>query len=240
MSRSVQRVEAALAAHGIVGRIVTLAATARTAEDAALACDVPVGAIVKSLLFEVADEPVLALVAGDRRCDAAGLAAAMGHAGEARRCDAAKVRAVTGFAIGGVAPLGHLQPRADRDRCEPRPLRAPVRGGRPSAPGIRYHLGGAGAAHRWHRLGPGRGCLTAARGSCPCRPPPRAFTCRRWIPLRYLPLWWCRPTLVRCGRVPVDAPGPELPGSCGVVPVAGWHWSADAPDPGSLSRLAKK
>lgn len=110
MSRSVQRVEAALAAHGIVGRIVTLAATARTAEDAALACDVPVGAIVKSLLFEVADEPVLALVAGDRRCDAAGLAAAMGHAGEARRCDAAKVRAVTGFAIGGVAPLGHLQP----------------------------------------------------------------------------------------------------------------------------------
>ena len=70
----------------------------------------PVGAIVKSLLFEVADEPVLALVAGDRRCDLrlwrrpwvapARLAAAM----------RTKVRAVTGFAIGGVAPLGHLQP----------------------------------------------------------------------------------------------------------------------------------
>lgn len=110
MSASVRRVEAALAEHGIEGRIVTLAATARTAEDAAAACDVPVGAIVKSLLFEVVGTPVLALVAGDRRCDMAGLAAVMGGAAEAKRCDAATVRAVTGFAIGGVAPVGHVQP----------------------------------------------------------------------------------------------------------------------------------
>ena len=109
-SESVRRVQAALAAHGLEGRILELAGTARTAEDAARACDVPVGAIVKSLVFEVAGEPVLALVAGDRRCDLAALPAALGLAGPARRCDADKVRAVTGFAIGGVAPVGHLAP----------------------------------------------------------------------------------------------------------------------------------
>jgi prolyl-tRNA editing enzyme YbaK/EbsC (Cys-tRNA(Pro) deacylase) len=107
-SESVRRVQAALAAHGLEGRIVELAATARTAEDAARACNVPVGAIVKSLVFEIGGEPVLALVAGDRRCDLLDLPTALGRAGPARRCDAEKVRAATGFAIGGVAPLGHL------------------------------------------------------------------------------------------------------------------------------------
>lgn len=109
-SASVRRVEAALAAHGITDRIVTLADTARTAEDAARACAVPVGAIVKSVLFEVAGTPVLALIAGDRRGDLGALAKAVGETGEATRCDAAKVREVTGFAIGGVAPVGHLRP----------------------------------------------------------------------------------------------------------------------------------
>lgn len=107
-SASVRRVREALAAKGIEGRIVELAETARTAEDAARACGVPVGAIVKSLLFEVDGTPVLALVAGDRRCDVAALPGALGLTGKARRCDADKVRAVTGFAIGGVAPVGHL------------------------------------------------------------------------------------------------------------------------------------
>ena len=51
---SLRRVEAALAANGLAGRVVELADTARTAEDAARACGVPVGAIVKSLVFEVA------------------------------------------------------------------------------------------------------------------------------------------------------------------------------------------
>ncbi|MFZ1429781.1 MAG: YbaK/EbsC family protein [Geminicoccaceae bacterium] len=109
-SASVRRVESALAAHGITDRIVTLADTARTAEDAARACAVPVGAIVKSVLFEVAGAPVLALIAGDRRCDLGALAIALGETGEASRCNAAKVRDVTGFAIGGVAPVGHLRP----------------------------------------------------------------------------------------------------------------------------------
>ena len=72
-SDSVRRVQAALAAHGLEDRSVELATTARTAEDAARACNVPVGAIVKTLVFEIGGEPVLALVAGDRRCDLAEL-----------------------------------------------------------------------------------------------------------------------------------------------------------------------
>jgi prolyl-tRNA editing enzyme YbaK/EbsC (Cys-tRNA(Pro) deacylase) len=109
-SASVRRVQDALSAKGIRDRVVELAETARTAEDAARACGVPVGAIVKALVFEIGGEPVLALVAGDRRCDMAALPEALGLAGKARRCEADKVRAVTGFAIGGVAPVGHLTP----------------------------------------------------------------------------------------------------------------------------------
>ena len=109
-SVSVRRVRAALARHGLEDRLVELAATARTAEDAARACGVPVGAIVKSLVFEVGPQPVLALVAGDRRCEPKALPEILGLSGAVRRCDADKVRAVTGFAIGGVAPVGHLAP----------------------------------------------------------------------------------------------------------------------------------
>jgi prolyl-tRNA editing enzyme YbaK/EbsC (Cys-tRNA(Pro) deacylase) len=109
-SASVQGVVAALAAAGARGEVVELAATARTAEDAARALGVPVGAIVKSLVFEIAGAPVMALVAGDRRCDPAALAAALGRSGKVRRADADLVRAATGFAIGGVAPLGHALP----------------------------------------------------------------------------------------------------------------------------------
>lgn len=109
-SASVRRVQEALAAHGLADRVRELAATARTAEDAARACGVPVGAIVKSLVFEIDGRPVLALVAGDRRLAPEALPAALGLAGTARRCDAERVRAATGFAIGGVAPVGHLGP----------------------------------------------------------------------------------------------------------------------------------
>ena len=110
-SASVQRVRAALEALGLDQRIVVeLADIAGTAEDAALACGVEVGAIVKSLVFEIGAEPVLALVAGDRRCDVAALPGILARSGVARRCDAEKVRAATGFAIGGVAPVGHLAP----------------------------------------------------------------------------------------------------------------------------------
>jgi prolyl-tRNA editing enzyme YbaK/EbsC (Cys-tRNA(Pro) deacylase) len=103
----VQRVQAALRDKGSRARVIELRSTARTAEDAARALDVPVGAIVKSLVFLIDGEPVMALVAGDRRGDQAALPKAFGRTGLLLRADADRVRAATGFTIGGVAPLAH-------------------------------------------------------------------------------------------------------------------------------------
>lgn len=107
---SVRRVQAALAAAGSDARVIELAATARTARDAAAALGVEVGAIVKSLVFLAGSRPVMALVAGDRQCDPRALLQALGLPGTPRRADADLVRDATGFAIGGVAPVGHPAP----------------------------------------------------------------------------------------------------------------------------------
>jgi len=107
---SVARVRQALEAAGSAAQIVLLAETARTAEDAARSLGCELGAIVKTLVFEVDGKLVAALVAGDRRCDAAVLGKALGMGAPARRADAERVRAETGFAIGGVAPVGALAP----------------------------------------------------------------------------------------------------------------------------------
>jgi prolyl-tRNA editing enzyme YbaK/EbsC (Cys-tRNA(Pro) deacylase) len=80
----------------------------RTAEDAARAVGCEVGQIVKSLVFIVDDDPVLVLVAGDNRLDPERLSAAL-DARAARRASGEEVRAATGFAIGGVPPLGHTR-----------------------------------------------------------------------------------------------------------------------------------
>jgi prolyl-tRNA editing enzyme YbaK/EbsC (Cys-tRNA(Pro) deacylase) len=80
----------------------------KTAEDAARAIGCPVSAIVKSLVFVVDDEPVVALVPGDLRLDTAALAAAAGG-GRARRADLQEVREATGFAAGGTPPFGHAR-----------------------------------------------------------------------------------------------------------------------------------
>ena len=79
---------------------------ARTASDAAAAIGVDVGQIVKSLIFAVDGEVVLAYVSGRNQLDESKLAAAAG--GErCRRVDADVVRTATGFPIGGVPPFGH-------------------------------------------------------------------------------------------------------------------------------------
>lgn len=109
---AVRRVQAALAEAGSRAEVVALAATARSAQDAAESIGCPLGAIVKSLVFLIDAEPVMALVAGDRRCDPGALAAALGRAGQVSRADADSVRAATGFAIGGVAPIAHPAPLA--------------------------------------------------------------------------------------------------------------------------------
>ena len=78
----------------------------KTAQDAATAIGVTVGQIVKSLVFVVDDEIVMALVSGSNQLDEKKLAAAAGGA-KCSRVDADAVRAATGFPIGGVPPFGH-------------------------------------------------------------------------------------------------------------------------------------
>ena len=106
----VRRVQAALREKGSHAGIILLQETARSAEDAARALGVEQGAIVKSLVFLIDGRPVMALVAGDRRCDTSALAAAFRRPGLVTRPDADRVREATGFSIGGVAPLAHPRP----------------------------------------------------------------------------------------------------------------------------------
>lgn len=85
----------------------------RTAEDAARAIGVEVGQIVKSLIFQIDGDIVVALVSGPNRLDEARLAAAAGRAGAGvGRVDAGAVREATGYPIGGVPPFGHPRPIA--------------------------------------------------------------------------------------------------------------------------------
>ncbi|MGH9125560.1 MAG: YbaK/EbsC family protein [Acidimicrobiales bacterium] len=78
----------------------------RTAAEAAAAIGVEPAQIVKSLVFVVDDDPVIALIGGDRRLDETKLAAAAGGQ-RCRRPGADEVRSVTGFAVGGIPPFGH-------------------------------------------------------------------------------------------------------------------------------------
>lgn len=109
MHRNVEVVVAAARAEGLEVAPLSFPEGTKTAADAARAVGVDVGQIVKSLVFRVDGEPVMALVPGDRRLDEAKLAAAAGGA-RVERMDAASVREATGFAIGGVPPLGHTLP----------------------------------------------------------------------------------------------------------------------------------
>ena len=109
-SPSVARVRAEAARLGLAVAPVRLADSTRTAEQAAAACGCGVDQIVKSIVFRVADgvRHVLFLTAGGNRVDPAKAGALAGAGLE--KADAAGVRAHTGFAIGGVAPIGHLTP----------------------------------------------------------------------------------------------------------------------------------
>lgn len=81
----------------------------KTSQDAADAIGCPVAAIVKSLVFTVDGDPVVALLAGDLRLDVNKLAAAHGGR-KAARADLDAVRTATGYAAGGTPPFGHSQP----------------------------------------------------------------------------------------------------------------------------------
>lgn len=107
---SVERVVGEAARLGLAIEVIRLDDSARTASDAARACGCEVDQIVKSIVFRVAgsDRHVLFLTAGGARVDPARASALAGAALE--KADAAGVRAFTGFAIGGVSPIGHLNP----------------------------------------------------------------------------------------------------------------------------------
>lgn len=105
-SKSIDRVEEALRELGVDAVPVELDKSARTAQLAADALGVPLGSIVKSLVFIGDGSGILALVAGDRRADTAKIAAACG-ATEVRMANADEVRELTGYAVGGVPPVGH-------------------------------------------------------------------------------------------------------------------------------------
>lgn len=104
-NRALKAVRRALAAAGAEAQVVELPGWAGTAEERAAALGAPLGAVVQSQVFMVGERPVLALVAGDRRCKAEALARTLNLTGDVRPAEAAEVTGATGFPIGGVAPL---------------------------------------------------------------------------------------------------------------------------------------
>ncbi|MBM3471132.1 MAG: YbaK/EbsC family protein [Armatimonadetes bacterium] len=109
MSSATDRVYQALSALGVCAEIQEFPQGTRTAQDAADAIGTTLGQIVKSLVFLADGRPVLVLASGKNRVDSGKLARAAG-AGKIERADADRVRAATGFAIGGVPPVGHAAP----------------------------------------------------------------------------------------------------------------------------------
>jgi prolyl-tRNA editing enzyme YbaK/EbsC (Cys-tRNA(Pro) deacylase) len=101
---NVGRVAVALASAGCDPAIRELADSTRTADEAAAALGVPVGAIVKSLVFTADGEPVMVLASGDHQVDTGAVAAVL-RVDKVRRADADMVRNATGYAIGGVPPV---------------------------------------------------------------------------------------------------------------------------------------
>ena len=99
-----QRYQDRLRDLGLDAEVQELADSTRTAQEAADAVGVEVGQIVKSLVFIDDTGPVLCLCAGDRRVDTSKLGA------KVRQAKGNEVREATGYAIGGVPPLGHDPP----------------------------------------------------------------------------------------------------------------------------------
>ncbi len=110
MSKSLKRVKAALRDAGLEVEIMETGADTRTAAQAAAVAGCHVDQIAKSIIFrgEASQQAILFLTAGGNRVSES---RASELAGEALgKADAALIRAQTGFAIGGVSPVGHLNP----------------------------------------------------------------------------------------------------------------------------------
>jgi len=110
MSDSVERVRAALLAAGHADTITMFPDGTRTAQDAANAVGCAVAQIAKSIVLRAGEQVVLVIASGANRVDVAKVAAR--HGRPAKPADGRWVRDVTGFAIGGVSPIGHaVRPR---------------------------------------------------------------------------------------------------------------------------------
>ena len=105
---SVRRVREAAERAGLPIEVRHFPEGTRTAVDAARAVGCDVGQIVKSLVFMADGVAALALVSGADRLDPARLARVLG-VDHVRRADGDEVRAMTGYAIGGVPPIGHTE-----------------------------------------------------------------------------------------------------------------------------------
>lgn len=105
MKPAAERVSAALRELGVETEIVEFSESTHTAAEAAAAVGATVGQIVKSLVFMAGAQPILALVSGAHQVDTARLSAEAGA--PITRANADIVRSATGFAIGGVPPVGH-------------------------------------------------------------------------------------------------------------------------------------
>jgi len=110
LSPSAQKVQDVLRALGFDCRVIEFQESTRTSAEAAARVGCSLGQIVKSLVFrgQVTGKPVLVLTSGANRVDEAKVGQLFGE--PIGRADAEFVRAATGFAIGGVPPLGHSRP----------------------------------------------------------------------------------------------------------------------------------
>ncbi len=104
---SVQRVKKILNEFDKDLKVEVLDNTARTANDAAKSLNCDVGAIVKSLLLRKNNDFVLCLVSGDKRCSL-NKVKKITNIKDVSMADAEQVKNQTGFSIGGVSPIGHL------------------------------------------------------------------------------------------------------------------------------------
>ena len=105
---AVQRVQKKLDEYNKDLKAIVLNSSARTAQEAAESLNTEVGSIVKSLLFTTEDGFVLCLVSGDKRCSLNKLKKIKIQK-DVSMANPDQVKEVTGFTIGGVSPIGHLQ-----------------------------------------------------------------------------------------------------------------------------------
>lgn len=104
---SLERVRRALSRFHMEDRVVELSSSTRTAQEAAQAVGVGVAQIAKSLVFFCGEEAILVIASGANRVSLKKLRDHLGL--EVKRADAQEVKMATGFAIGGIPPLGHLR-----------------------------------------------------------------------------------------------------------------------------------